>query len=274
MIDVPERSADEAWRKYPKLMQSLSASALPIREGKAQEEQDRNAVALARNPKAHVNRHHAGFLDRWWTLAWRREEYLTATADLPRYIGLTRTSSELRGPVFSFVSGQFRIADSMVAFPFSDDYSFGILQSALHETWFRARCTTLETRLTYTTETVFNSFPWPQDPSQEAVDRVARAAKGIVEHRARAFKLGQSLAAQYDVLRRPGASSLRALHEELDAAVLAAYGFSPDEDLLTQLFEANLLVAVREQEDEAVTPPGPRPTDVPSSEWMWPAQAN
>lgn len=273
VIDVPERSADEAWRKHPKLMQSLSTSALPIREGKAAEERERNAVALERNPKARVNRHHAGFLDRWWTLAWRREEYLSATAGLTRYIGLTRVSSELRGPVFTFVSGDFRITDSMVAFPYSDDYSFGILQSSAHETWFRARCTTLETRLTYTTEAVFSSFPWPQDPSQEAIDRVASAAKKIVEHRAQAFKLGQSLAAQYDVLRRPGASTLRALHEELDAAVLAAYGFSADEDLLTQLFEANLLVALREQEGEAVTPPGPRSTEVQPSEWEWPAQA-
>ncbi|KTS91944.1 DNA methyltransferase [Microbacterium testaceum] len=273
IVDIPERSADEAWRKYPKLMQRLSTSALPIREGKAKVEADRNAAALASNPKARVNRHHSGFLDRWWMLAWRREEYLTATSGLSRYIALTRTSSELRGPVFSFVSGQFKIADSMVAFPFSDDYSFGVLQSGIHELWFRERCTTLETRLTYTTEAVFSSFPWPQEPSQSSVDRVSRASKAIIEHRAHAFALGQSLAAQYDVLRRPGASTLRKLHEELDLAVLEAYGFDPNEDLLTQIFETNLVVALREEAGEAVTGPGPRSTEVAGSNWMWPAQS-
>ncbi|MFF7292031.1 DNA methyltransferase [Microbacterium sp. NPDC008134] len=271
VIDVPDVSADEAWRKHPKLMQSLTISALPTREEKAATERERNDIALARNPKARVNRHHAGFLERWWMLGWRREDYLAATTELPRYIGLTRVSSELRGPVFSFVSGEFHITDAMVAFPYSDDYSFGILQSTAHETWFRARCTTLETRLRYTTEAVFSSFPWPQNPSQEAVDQVSIAARKIVEHCAHAFKLGQPLAAQFDVLRRPGASTLRALREELDSAVLAAYGFSAEEDLLTQLFEANLLVATREEVGEEVTPPGPRPTDAKPSDWMWPA---
>ncbi|CAN3702735.1 hypothetical protein MMX123_02765 [Microbacterium sp. MM2322] len=271
VIDIPDRSSDEAWRKYPKLMHSLSLSALPAREEKANEESARNAIAIARNPKARVNRHHSAFLDRWWTLGWRREEYLKSIQPVSRYIALTRTSSELRGPVFTFISGDFRVADSVVAFPFDDDYSLGILQSSLHELWFRERCTTLETRLNYTSEAVFSSFPWPQDPTQHAVDRVVRAVKMISDHRARAFRLGQSLASQYDALRQPGRSTLRTLHEELNASVLAAYRFDPDEELLTQLFELNLLVAQREEAGDGVTAAGPRPSNEVPSSWCWPA---
>lgn len=178
IIDIPERSADLAWAKYPEIMKHLEATALPMRQAKAAKEAERNAAVLANNPKARVNKHHAQFLERWWMLAWRRAEYLKTVTGLPRYVALTRTSSELRGPVFSFVSGDFRVSDTMVAFPFDDDYSLGILQSSVHEAWFRARCTTLETRLTYTSETVFNSFPWPQDPDQDAIDRVVRASGG------------------------------------------------------------------------------------------------
>ena len=42
----------------------------------------------------------------------------------------------------------------------------------------------------------------------------------------------------------------------LDAAVLAAYGFSPKKDLLAQLLALNLEVARREQAGEPVTAPG------------------
>ncbi len=48
---------------------------------------------------------------------------------------------------------------------------------------------------------------------------------------------------QYDTLRQPGTSRLRTLYADLDAAVLSAYRFSIDDDLLTQLFALNLDVA-------------------------------
>ncbi|MBA3313854.1 MAG: hypothetical protein H0T47_11280 [Planctomycetaceae bacterium] len=45
-------------------------------------------------------------------------------------------------------------------------------------------------------------------------------------------------------------------HAALDAAVLAAYGFSAKKDLLAQLLALNLDVAGRIERGEAVTAPG------------------
>lgn len=270
IIDIPYRSADEAGLRYPSVMRHLETAALPERTASKNREEAANAEALAENPSARVNHHHAGFFERWWTVAWRREDYLDAISGLSRYIALTRVSSELRGPVFSFVDAALRVSDSAVAFPFEDDYSLGILQSKVHETWFRERCTTYETRLRYTSKAVFDSFPWPQNPTSEEVGRVSRAAKAIVKHRARQFALGYTLAQQYDVLRRPGRSDLRDLHVELDSAVLAAYHFDPEADLLTQIFEMNLLAGQMESEGHTLTPAGPQPTDEVQSTWSWP----
>ena len=50
--------------------------------------------------------------------------------------------------------------------------------------------------------------------------------------------------------------TLKDAHAALDAAVLAAYGFSAKEDLLAQLLELNLSVAQRLEKAEPVTPPG------------------
>ncbi len=61
--------------------------------------------------------------------------------------------------------------------------------------------------------------------------------------RAENLAAGMSLAHQYDTLRQPGRSRLRTLHADIDAAVVAAYGFTADDDLLAQLLALNVDVA-------------------------------
>lgn len=51
------------------------------------------------------------------------------------------------------------------------------------------------------------------------------------------------------------ASQLAKLHKQLDALVLQAYGFSPDDDLLGKLLELNLELAAKEQRGEPVIGP-------------------
>ncbi|MGC5031499.1 DNA methyltransferase [Micromonospora sp. DT229] len=259
IIDVPFGEAGAAWACVPQVMKHLEETVLPKRQEAASTEQERNDVALRRNSRARVNWHYRNFLQQWWRLSYRREEMLEALQGSDRFIAITRTSSELRGPVFTFLDSAVHLGDSGVAFAFDDDYSFGILQASPHVAWFRERCTTLETRLTYTSGNVFDTFPWPQGPSESAVLAVAEAAAAIIEHRAKALGNGVTLAAQYDVLRRPGRSHLRTLHERLDDAVVAAYGFDPEVDLLAQLLSLNLQIAEKEAGKEEVTPPGPPP---------------
>ena len=64
------------------------------------------------------------------------------------------------------------------------------------------------------------------------------------------------LCALYRTLELPGANPLKDAHAALDAAVLAAYGFSAKKDLLAQLLALNLATAQRIDKREPVTPPG------------------
>jgi hypothetical protein len=73
-------------------------------------------------------------------------------------------------------------------------------------------------------------------------------------------KLKGDLCPLYRTLELPGANPLEDAHAALDAAVLAAYGFSAKKDLLAQLLELNLSVAQRIEKAEPVTPP-----DIPAS---------
>lgn len=61
-----------------------------------------------------------------------------------------------------------------------------------------------------------------------------------------------TLADLYRTLEVHGKNPLRDLHDALDQAVLAAYGFNPDGDILEQLLRLNETVALRIEVDEPV----------------------
>ena len=86
------------------------------------------------------------------------------------------------------------------------------------------------------------------------------------------------LRALYRTLELPGANPLKDAHAALDAAVLAAYGFSAKKDLLAQLLELNLAVAQRIEAGEPVTAPGipanfPKPETLISDDCIRPPAA-
>lgn len=173
---------------------------------------------------------------------------------MPRYIVCSDTTKR---PVFAFISSSIRPDHKLRVFAFEDDYSFGILQSHAHWLWFVTKCSKLTERFNYTSTTVFDTLPWPQDPSEKAISAVAAA--GLQVRRIRAAnlpKLKGGLRALYRTLELPGANPLKDAHATLDAAVLAAYGFTPKADLLAQLLDLNQQVAARLTAGDSVTAPG------------------
>jgi hypothetical protein len=173
---------------------------------------------------------------------------------MPRYIVCSDTTKR---PIFQFVDRHIRADHKLRVFAFADDYSFGILQSHAHWLWFITKCSKLKSDFNYTSESVFNTFPWPQSPTPECVDALGEGGRQV--RRVRTEALGGmkgGLRALYRTLELPGANPLKDAHAALDAAVLAAYGFSAKKDLLAQLLDLNLAVAQRLEKAEPVTPPG------------------
>ncbi|HYO24691.1 MAG TPA: hypothetical protein VEQ85_07055, partial [Lacipirellulaceae bacterium] len=76
-------------------------------------------------------------------------------------------------------------------------------------------------------------------------------------------KVKGGLRAVYRTLELPGKNPLKDAHADLDAATLAAYGFSARKDLLAQLLDLNLAVAAQIDRGETVTAPG-IPTGYPN----------
>lgn len=243
VIDLPHTDVLKARVDAPGIVARLQKLVLPIREGAAKEEATANAEIRKRNSKARVRWHNRNFLNKWWQHAYRRDDLIEALKPLQRYIATSRVAAEGRTSVFHFIDTAIRPDDSLTVIALDDDYSLGIVSSSLHREWFDERCSKLKADPRYTSTTVWDTFPWPASPADAVVSDVAQKMAAITEYRAARLSEGITLGQQYDALRTPGKSELRELHEALDAAVINAYGFNPDEDLLAQLLALNLAAA-------------------------------
>ena len=197
---------------------------------------------------------------------------------MPRYIAC---SALTKRPIFVFISSVILPTNALKVFAFADDYCFGIIQSGIHAEWFHAKCSNMKSDPRYTPESIFDTFPWPQfEMSREAregsegkqkpsppsrpsrdtlakIDAVAAAAREVRRVRAEALLyLKGGLRALYRTLELPGANPLKDAHAALDAAVLAAYGFSAKKDLLSQILALNQQVAAKIEKGETVVAPG------------------
>ncbi len=193
-------------------------------------------------------------LDHWWQLRRCVPETVEVIESLPRYLACSYVTKR---PIFVFISSQIRPSNLIQIFGLADDYSFGILQSQIHWLWFITKCGKLKSDFRYSPESVFDTFPWPQSASVKQIHDVAAAAHRLRLVRAAALvKMKGGLRALYRTLELPGANPLKDAHAALDAAVLAAYGFSAKKDLLAQLLALNLQVAAKIERGEPVIPPG------------------
>ncbi|MGA2329318.1 MAG: class I SAM-dependent DNA methyltransferase [Bryobacteraceae bacterium] len=257
VIDFHPRDVTQA-AQYGRVFKIVSTKVLPTRVAAASEEEERSKEALRANTKAKVNRHHSNFLKRWWLLSYPREELINRIAELPRYAVCGRVTKR---PIFEFIHTSIRPNDALVVFTVSDDYSFGILQSSMHWEWFKARCSTLEERFRYTSDTVFDSFPWPQQPTAAAIRAVAAAAVQLRSlRRSVMHQNGWSLRDLYRTLELPGENPIRDAHSSLDEAVRNAYGMKPKDEPLAFLLNLDRECAARESEGKPVVAPGCPPS--------------
>lgn len=212
---------------------------------------------------ASARREHLG---RWWQLWNRRDELSARLREIPRYIACSRVT---RRPVMVFLSSAICPSDLVQVFALPDDYSFGVLQSSLHFEWFRKSSRMkVESDARYSIRDVFETFPWPQDPSVKHIQQVASAACNVRNVRLRALSATDGgLRDVYRTLELPGAHPLKKAHEELDEAVRTAYGIKSKQDPLGYLLGLNRDVEEAAKQGTAVLGPGV-PTSVREGDFI------
>jgi len=245
ILDFEQRSQLES-STYSAAFARVESLVLPARKAKAE---------IGKTSDGELRPHHRRFLDRWWQLSWGRADMLAAFQALRgRYIACSRVTKR---PIFVFISNDVRPGDALQTFAFDDDYSFGILSSSVHWQWFVTKCSKLKSDFRYTPASVFDTFPWPQSPTEKEVLAVAEAGLHVRMVRGKHLPASEGgLRALYRTLELPGQNPLKVAHEALDAAVVKAYGFSARRDVVQQLLDLNRSVAADEARGRMVTGPG------------------
>ncbi len=188
----------------------------------------------------------------WWLHGRTRSEWRPALIGQPRYIATVETAKHR---AFQFLDASIAPDNKLVCIALADAFHLGVLSSQIHGTWALAAGSRLGVGNdpVYVKTTCFEKFPFPAaSPDQQT--RIATLAEQLDAHRKRQqaahpaltltgmynvlakLRSGETLSAKDKTLHETGlVAILRQLHDELDAAVLAAYGWS---DLLPSLRNA------------------------------------
>jgi hypothetical protein len=164
----------------------------------------------------------------WWQFWRSRPELRFALTGLSRCLVTAQVTKHL---MFSFQPTDRVFSQKLIVFPLVNYTSFALLQSRIHEFWTRLLSSTLEDRLNYSPSDCFENFPFPHPDPRTVIPSLEDIGQRLYDTRAK-FMLDtqQGLTDTYNLLKDPDChdpriEELRRLHEEMDRAVLAAYGW-------------------------------------------------
>ncbi|MEI6234788.1 MAG: DNA methyltransferase [Planctomycetota bacterium] len=159
-----------------------------------------------------------------------------------RYLVFPRHTSETRKYMpFGYFEPNVIIHDSCSAIPNATLYHFGVLSSSMHMAWVRVVCGRIKSDYRYSSNLVYNNFPWPENVTEKHKTAIETAAEHVLAVRTQCLEMGSTLAEIYNPLAMP--PKLVKAHAKLDAAVDKAYPKAPFEndqqriELLFYLYE-------------------------------------
>ncbi len=203
-------------------------------------------------PEREINRDKKA-RDFWWMFLRPRPEMRTAIESLACYFTIPRHSKWF---IFLPAKKEWLPADSTTVVASDDFYILGILTSNIHRLWVKAQSSTLKGDTRYTHNTCFETFPFPQTPSQELVEKIRKTANELHEYRSQQMEKKQwGITKLYNQFFNEPSSQLYQLHQKLDKLVMEAYHFQADEDILEKLLTLNLELAEKEKRGETVIGP-------------------
>jgi hypothetical protein len=220
VIDLFGLNADEVRDRFPAIYQWVLERVKP--------ERDQNNRATYR--------------DNWWLFGEARRDWRTMSAGLPRYIATVET---MKHRIFQFLDAAILPDNKLVNIASDDALMLGILSSRPHVAWSLAAGSRLGVGNdpVYVKTTCFETFPFP-DATPEQAATIRDLAERLDAHRKRQqaahpeltltgmynvlekLRAGEPLTAKDKTIHAQGLVSLLAeLHDALDRAVFAAYGW-------------------------------------------------
>ena len=220
-IDFFGYSEDEARTQFPDLFQHVLLNVKPER----------------------IQNNRACYRDKWWIFGEPVKVTRNSIEGLRRFIITCRTS---RHRVFLFMESSELPDAKLITLAFEDSYYLGVLSSSLHVKWANLTGGWLGVGndSTYNHSECFNQFPFPALEEGELKQRIRDLGERLDAHRKRQQEAhpGLTLTGLYNVLEKLRSGEaltakdkqihdqglvtlLKQIHDELDEAVLEAYGW-------------------------------------------------
>jgi hypothetical protein len=224
VLDMYGLSADEVRARFPAAYQWLLERVKPERDLNNRESRRKN----------------------WWLFGETNPKLRQQLAGLPRYIATVETAKHR---AFQLLDASVLPDNKLVAVALNDGYHLGVLSSQVHGLWALAAGSWLGVGNdpVYVKSRCFEAFPFPSDDTgltPELASRIRQLAEHIDAHRKarqaahpevtltalynvlEKLRQGQALTPKEKTLHQLGlVGVLQSLHNELDAAVLQAYGW-------------------------------------------------
>lgn len=228
VIDTNEISLDILKREYPSIFQWLLERVKPERDQNPREARRLN----------------------WWLFGENHPRMRQSISGLDRYIATVLTSKHR---TFFFVEGDILPDQTLVVIGSRDAWHLAVMSSVVHVAWVLVAGGRLgvgnDPR--YNKKRCFETFPFSVNESSSSCNEIRRLGEHLDAHRKRQqaahpeltltgmynvlekLRSGEALSAKERTIHEQGlVSVLRQIHDDLDAAVLDAYGWS---DLLPLL---------------------------------------
>jgi hypothetical protein len=223
IIDFFDRDLQECEEQWPQLVQIVREKVKPQRDT-----QKRDAIR-----------------ERWWQYADKRPGLYAAIQNLDKVLVTPIVTKYL---TFLFLPTRMVYSHKVQVFATDRNAFFCVLQSACHDLWARFLSSTLGETLNYSGSDCFETFPFPV--AFETNDILERVGKECYEQRARVMvDLNTGPTMLYNRFHDPDETSegilrVRELHDDVDRAVLDAYGWN---DIHSK---CEFLLDSEEEEDE------------------------
>ena len=227
VIDLFGLSEHEVRARFPAIYQHVFDHVRPERE--------QNSRAIYRQ--------------NWWIHGEPRAAFRPALDGLPRFIATVETAKHR---TFQFLDASMAPDNKLIVIAMDDAYALGVLFSAIHVNWAIASGSHLGVGNdpVYVKTRCFEAFPFPS-ATEEQREKIRGLGELLDAHRKRQqaahpeltltgmynvldkLRSGDTLSPKERVIHEQGlVSVLRQIHDDLDAAVLDAYGWT---DLLPLL---------------------------------------
>jgi hypothetical protein len=185
---------------------------------------------------------------RWWAFQAHRPELYRRLAGMQRVLATSQVNPQFS---FALMPADWIFSHKALVLCIDGYPGFSVMQSRVHELWARAFSSTSMELISYTPSDCFETFPFPARWENES----ALESTGSAYYKIRAAIMidrNEGLTKTYNRFHARGENAsdilhLRALHAEMDAAVLRAYGWNDLADHAAPEF-------IEQDADEGKTP--------------------